>query len=160
MKKINLTTSYTLFDNLNELPKEVQNLFQKAVAIRDTAYAPYSNFQVGCVILLENDKIVTGNNQESAAYPSGMCAERVAIWNASSQYPNIKLLKLVITAKSNHKSVNKPIAPCGACRQSISEYEIKQTQAIEIYFMGETGKIIKVDSLSDLLPLSFDKSFL
>lgn len=160
MKKINLTTSYTLFDNLNELPKEVQNLFQKAVAIRDTAYAPYSNFQVGCVILLENDKIVTGNNQESAAYPSGMCAERVAIWNASSQYPNIKLLKLVITAKSNHKSVNKPIAPCGACRQSISEYEIKQTQAIEIYFMGEIGKIIKVDSLSDLLPLSFDKSFL
>ncbi len=124
------------------------------------AYAPYSGFQVGAAILLANGKIVTGNNQENAAYPSGMCAERVAIWSASSRYPNIVIKKIAITVKSSTKQVDQPVAPCGACRQTLLEYEINQKEPIEVFFMGEIGKVIKANSLQDLLPFSFDQSFL
>jgi cytidine deaminase len=160
MKKVQLSTSITVFETTHELPSEVQKLMEKAVEIRKTAYAPYSNFQVGTAFLLENGETVTGNNQENAAYPSGMCAERVAVWNASSQFPDVKILKIAITASSVNNPVTEPVAPCGACRQTLSEYELKQEDPIEIYFMGQSGNIIKTDSLHDLLPLAFDKSFL
>jgi cytidine deaminase len=160
MKKIQLSTSITLFDSVDELPKDVQQLMIEAVKVRKTAYAPYSQFHVGTAFLLENDEIVTGNNQENAAYPSGMCAERVAVWKASSEFPDVKILKIAITASSVNNPVKEPVAPCGGCRQALSEYESKQDSKIEIYFMGETGGIIKTDSLHDLLPLAFDKSFL
>ncbi len=160
MKEINLTSTFTVFENLTELPKDVVDLFKKAVTTRNNAYAPYSKFQVGVAILLEDSTIVSASNQENAAYPSGMCAERVAIWNAGALHPNKKIKKIVITAKSNSTTLNRPVGPCGACRQSISEYEIKQEENIQIFFMGEVGKIIKSNSLSDLLPLSFDKTFL
>ena len=97
------------------------------------------------------------SNQENAAYPSGMCAERTAIFYASAKYPNAKFLKMALTAGSMEHETNSPIPPCGACRQAISEYEIKQESPIEIYFMGATGKVIKSDSLANLLPLAFDK---
>ncbi len=160
MKEINLTSTFTVFENLTELPKDVVDLFKKAVLARNNAYAPYSKFQVGVAILLEDGTIVSASNQENAAYPSGMCAERVAIWNAGASHPNKKIKKLVITAKSNSTTLDRPVGPCGACRQSISEYEIKQEENIQIFFMGEVGKILKSNSLSDLLPLSFDKTFL
>jgi|TARA_B110000240_G_C13505025_1_gene455740 cytidine deaminase len=160
MKKIQLSTSITLFDSVTELPKDVQQLMDEAVKVRETAYAPYSKFHVGTAFLLENDEVVTGNNQENAAYPSGMCAERVAVWKAGSEFPDVKILKIAITASSVNNPVTEPVAPCGGCRQALSEYETKQDSKIEIYFMGETGKIIKTDSLHDLLPLAFDKSFL
>jgi cytidine deaminase len=160
MKKIQLSTSITLFDSVTELPKDVQQLMDEAVKVRETAYAPYSQFHVGTAFLLENDEVVTGNNQENAAYPSGMCAERVAVWKAGSEFPDVKILKIAITASSFNNPVTEPVAPCGGCRQALSEYETKQDSKIEIYFMGETGKIIKTDSLHDLLPLAFDKSFL
>jgi len=160
MKKIQLSTSITVFETVDELPKDVQTLINAAVEISKTAYAPYSKFHVGTAFILENGEIVTGNNQENAAYPSGMCAERVAVWKASSLFPDVKILKIAITASSVSNPVKEPVAPCGACRQALSEYEIKQGANIEIYFMGETGKIIKTDSLHDLLPLAFDKSFL
>jgi cytidine deaminase len=160
MKKVQLSTSITVFETTHELPSEVKKLMEKAVEIRKTAYAPYSNFQVGTAFLLENGETVTGNNQENAAYPSGMCAERVAVWNASSQFPDVKILKIAITASSENNPVTEPVAPCGACRQTLSEYELKQEDPIEIYFMGQSGNIIKTDSLLDLLPLAFDKSFL
>jgi|TARA_B110000908_G_scaffold170847_1_gene231611 cytidine deaminase len=160
MKKIQLSTSITLFDSVTELPKDVQQLMDEAVKVRETAYAPYSKFHVGTAFLLENDEVVTGNNQENAAYPSGMCAERVAVWKAGSEFPDVKILKIAITASSFNNPVTEPVAPCGGCRQALSEYETKQDSKIEIYFMGETGKIIKTDSLHDLLPLAFDKSFL
>ncbi len=160
MKEIKLSTSFTVFDDLNELSKNDKALFLEAQTARDNAYAPYSNFQVGAALLLDNNKIILGNNQENAAYPSGMCAERVAIWNASSQYPKSKILKIFITAKSNLKKVTEPVSPCGSCRQTIAEYELNQDTNIEIFFMGEIGKIIKSNSLKDLLPLVFDKKFL
>lgn len=160
MKKLEITTPITIYDSVNELPKVVQVLMNEAVKIRKTAYAPYSKFHVGTAFLLENDEVITGNNQENAAYPSGMCAERVAVWQAASRFPGVKIKIIAITASSKENPVTKPVAPCGACRQALSEYEIKQADNIEIYFMGETGKIIKTDSLHDLLPLAFDKSFL
>ena len=160
MKKIQLSTSITVFETVDELPKDVQELMNEAIKIRETAYAPYSKFHVGTAFLLANGETVTGNNQENAAYPSGMCAERVAVWKASSEFPNVKILKIAITASSENNPVTEPVAPSGGCRQALSEYEIKQDSNIEIYFMGQSGNIIKTDSLHDLLPLAFDKSFL
>jgi len=160
MDEIKITSKFTIFSNSDELSKSDKQLYFKAKDTRKNAYAPYSKFNVGVSLLLENGQIILGNNQENAAYPSGMCAERVAIWNASSQFPNIPIRKIFISANTNNKSINKPVPPCGACRQTIVEYEIKQEQNIEIYFTGDTGNIIKAGSISDLLPLAFDKSLL
>lgn len=160
MKKVKLTTEITVFDTVEELSKSVKLLMNKAIEAKATAYAPYSKFKVGAALLLENGIIVTGNNQENAAYPSGICAERVAIWKAASDYPTQKIMALAITASSSTQITKEPVAPCGACRQSLFEYEIKQKENIEVYFMGEIGKIIKTNSILDLLPIAFDKSFL
>ncbi|CAM2978353.1 cytidine deaminase [Flavobacterium succinicans] len=160
MKEISITTSFQQFDSLLELPSEIQHLMQEAVKIRKNAYAPYSQFRVGAALLLDNQEIICGSNQENAAYPSGLCAERVAIFYAGAKYPGAKITKMAITAASDTNPTTEPIPPCGACRQSIAEYEIKQDQAIEIFFMGETGVIYQSDSLKNLLPFMFNKKFL
>lgn len=160
MDELKITSKFIIFSNSDELSKSDKQLYFKAKDARKNAYAPYSKFNVGVSLLLENGQIIMGSNQENAAYPSGMCAERVAIWNASSQFPDIPIKKIFISANTNNKSINKPIPPCGACRQSIVEYETKQEQNIEVYFSGDTGNIIKASSISDLLPLAFDKSLL
>jgi cytidine deaminase len=160
MKKIDVVASATIYENVSELPLDVQLLMNKAIEARKQAYAPYSKFYVGAALLLENNQIISGNNQESAAYPSGMCAERVAIWKAGSDFPGVKVKQLVITASSSNSKVDRPVGPCGACRQTLSEYEINQKEPIEIYFMGEVGKIVKTESLLSLLPFSFDSTYL
>ena len=160
MKKVTITTNFDVFETIQELPTDIQNLMHEAVAIRKTAYAPYSHFKVGTAILLDNGEIILGSNQENAAYPSGLCAERVAVFYAGTKYPEAKILKMAISAASDNTTTSAPIPPCGACRQSIAEYEIKQNIPIEIYFMGEIGSIYKSDSLKNLLPLLFDKKFL
>ncbi|MEO8237713.1 MAG: cytidine deaminase [Flavobacterium sp.] len=160
MKEISITSSFLEYNSLDELPKDVQNLMDQAVEIRKKAYAPYSQFRVGTALLLDNGKIVLGSNQENAAYPSGLCAERVAIFHAGSIYPEAKILKMAITAASDTNQTKAPIPPCGSCRQSIAEYEIKQDTPIEIYFMGEIGSIYQSASLKNLLPFMFDKKFL
>ena len=160
MKKIEISTSVTVYTDVSELSSEDKMLMDKAVEARKKAYAPYSKFKVGAALLLENNQIVLGNNQENAAYPSGMCAERVAIWKAGSEFPGVKILKLVISASSSITKVERPVGPCGACRQSLSEYEIKQKQPFEVLFMGEVGEIVKTASLLSLLPFSFDSSYL
>lgn len=160
MKKIEIRSEAIVYNNISELSLEDQMLMGKAIDARKNAYAPYSKFNVGAALLLENNKVVLGNNQENAAYPSGMCAERVAIWKASSAYPNVKILKLAITASSTITKVDKPVGPCGACRQTLSEYEIKQEQPFKILFMGEIGEVVKTESLTALLPFSFNSSYL
>ena len=160
MKEISITSSFSVYNSLEELSKEIQNLMNQAVEIRKKAYAPYSQFRVGAALLLDNGKIVLGSNQENAAYPSGLCAERVAIFHAGSIYPEAKILKIAITAASDTNQTTAPIPPCGSCRQSIAEYEIKQDTPIEIYFMGEIGEVYKSASLKNLLPFMFDKKFL
>lgn len=160
MKEIIIETPLVVFDSIEELQLDVQELMKKAIYARQNAYAPYSNFKVGAALLLDNGEIVFGSNQENAAYPSGLCAERVAIFHAGAVFPQAKILKMAITAGSMTTVTTKPIPPCGACRQSIFEYEFKQDQSIEIYFMGETGEVYKSNSIQNLLPLTFDKNFL
>ena len=160
MKKIEITSSATLFKDISELSLEDKMLMNKAIEARNKAYAPYSKFNVGAALLLENNEIVLGNNQENAAYPSGMCAERVAIWRAGSEFPGVKIKKLAISASSEISKVDKPVGPCGACRQTLSEYEINQKEPMEVIFMGEVGEVVKTESLLSLLPFSFDRSYL
>ncbi len=160
MKEISITSSFTIYDNINELSQDEQDLMNQAIEIRKKAYAPYSKFRVGAALLLDNGKVILGSNQENAAYPSGLCAERTAIFYAGSAYPEAKILKMAITAASDTNQTQAPIPPCGSCRQSIAEYEIKQDTPIEIYFMGEIGEVYKSASLKNLLPFMFDKKFL
>src|SRR6187549_2243408 len=101
MKEIIITSKINVFESIEELPQMEQNLMQKAIEVRKKAYAPYSKFRVGAAILLENGEIVIGSNQENAAYPSGLCAERVAIFHAGAVYPDVRILKIVITAASD-----------------------------------------------------------
>ena len=160
MKEVKIETRLKVYDSIKELPQEIITLMSFASKARLNAYAPYSKFMVGAAILLDNGETVTGNNQENACYPSGLCAERTAIYYAGSKYPKSKILKLAITAGSQDEGTSKPIPPCGSCRQAILEYEIKQDHNIEIYFMGTSGKVIQSYSLANLLPLGFDQSFL
>ena len=160
MKEITINTTISVFNGIPDLPLEIQSLMNQAIETRKNAYAPYSRFRVGAAIVLDNGKIVLGSNQENAAYPSGLCAERVAIFQAGAIYPNAKIVKLAITAASDTNPTLSPIPPCGACRQSIAEYEFKQEEPIELYFMGEKGEVYKSNSIANLLPLSFDKSAL
>ncbi|UFH35869.1 cytidine deaminase [Flavobacterium acetivorans] len=160
MKEISIVSKFSVYESTSELPNDIQNLMEKAVSIRKKAYAPYSKFRVGAALLLDNGEIVLGSNQENAAYPSGLCAERVAIFQAGAIFPEAKIIKMAITAASDTNKTIAPIPPCGACRQSVAEYETRQESPIEIYFMGESGEIHKSASLKNLLPLMFDKKFL
>lgn len=155
MQTISITSTFTVYPSVSDLPADVAALMQQAVDVRLNAYAPYSHFHVGTALLLDNGKVVVGSNQENAAYPSGLCAERVAIFHAGAVYPDAKIVKMAITAASEQRLVSEPIPPCGACRQSIAEYELKQDTPIEIWFMGETGSVYKSDSLKNLLPMVF-----
>ena len=160
MKELTISATFKIYEQLSELPSAVFSLMASAISVRKSAYAPYSKFKVGAALLLDNGEVVVGSNQENAAYPSGLCAERVAIFQAGTLYPNAKIIAMAITATSENHKVVDPIPPCGACRQSIAEYETRQDGGIEIYFMGEEGAIIKSESLSDLLPLMLKKSYL
>ncbi len=158
MKEIKIETKLFVFDSENDLPKNISKLMNDAKKARLNAHAPYSNFAVGAAILLDNDEVIIGNNQENASYPSGLCAERTAIYYTGAKYPDAKILKIAIVAGSLNSETSQPIPPCGACRQAIAEYEVNQNTPIEIYFMGTSGKVLKSDSLENLLPLIFDKS--
>ncbi len=155
-----ISTKFTVFDSSKELSLVEQKLLKKAITVRDSAYAPYSGFLVGATVLMQNGDVFSGNNQENAAYPSGICAERVAIWSAMAALPDGKIKKIFISARSIKTLVDRPVAPCGACRQAIAEYETKQHSDIEIFFTGEIGEIVKSNSIKDLLPWMFDNSML
>ena len=126
MKEINISTQLQVYDDSSELTEDIQSLMKAAVKARENAYAPYSKFNVGAALLLDNGEVVIGSNQENASYPSGLCAERTAVYYAGAKYPNSKIIKMAITASSQNQITDSPIPPCGACRQSISEYEIKK----------------------------------
>lgn len=155
MEEKEVKIRYTIYHSIEELSKEEQLLLEKAKISTKSAYAPYSGFNVGAAILLENGIIVTGNNQENAAYPSGLCAERVAMFAASSHYPNIPMKMIAITANSERFEVNFPISPCGSCRQVMSEYETMQNQPMKVILMGSKGDIHVIDTIADLLPFMF-----
>lgn len=160
MKKINIPTTFYAYNTTTDLPLEIQNLMQKAANIRQQAYAPYSKFQVGAAILLKNGEVVLGANQENAAYPSGLCAERTAVFAAGANFPNQEIVAICISASSTIKDTLEPIPPCGACRQSLLEYENKQAKPIPIYFMGKSGQIMQSPSIKNLLPFVFKEDSL
>lgn len=156
MKKVEVVTTFIEYESIRELAPQDQELMEKAIAIRKDAYAPYSQFRVGAALLLEDETFVLGSNQENAAFPSGLCAERTAIFQAGALHPNKRILKMAISATSDVKVTDHPIPPCGACRQSILEYEVKQAQPIELFFMGAEGIVCYSPSLQNLLPFHFD----
>ncbi len=156
MKKVEIVCRLTEFENAEELNSEDQNLLRMAKESAMNAYAPYSHFNVGAAVLLENGIIVKGNNQENASYPQGLCAERVAIFAASAQYPGVPVKSIAVTARSAEFKIDKPVAPCGACRQSIAEYEHRFGKNIHIILSGDEGKIMTSESIGELLPYQFN----
>lgn len=159
MKNQQIITHITEYETYNELSDIEQGLVIKAIDTAKKAYAPYSNFKVGAAILLENGEIITGNNQENAAYPSGLCAERVAMFYANAKYPNVAVKAVTVTVVKNGEVLAEPAPPCGSCRQVMLETEVRFGQAIKIYMAGQ-HRVLSVDSAKSLLPITFDKNYL
>ena len=152
--------NYQRFKSQADLPADLLRLMVQAIAARANAYAPYSSFQVGAAVLLENGTVVLGNNQENAAYPSGLCAERVAVFHAAANYPNVPIKAIAISASDKNTPTTTPASSCGNCRQAMAEYEQKQQQPISLLCMGASGEVILVDSVLSLLPFAFNSEFL
>lgn len=143
----------------DELTVEEQQLIEKAIQTARKAYAPYSKFHVGACLLLDDGTFVEGNNQENAAYPDGLCAERVAMFAANAMHPESPVKMMAIAAVYQDKLLDQPVYPCGSCRQALLESENRFNQPVRILMHGKSG-IHVVNSIKDLLPLSFDSSFL
>ena len=145
--------------SLEELDKSVQLLINKAKDQVNKAYAPYSGFHVGAAVELENGEIFVGSNQENSAYPSGLCAERVAIFYANAQYPDVAVKSIAIAAFTNGNFLDEPITPCGSCRQVLIETEMRFKKNITILLYG-TKRVYMLENVKQLLPLCFEKSSL
>ncbi|TLF40957.1 cytidine deaminase [Maribacter aurantiacus] len=159
-KKKKIGFDILIYDSSKALKESDRTLLEKSMEARGNAYAPYSNFQVGAALELENGEIVIGNNQENASYPSGLCAERVAVFYAGAKFPNVAIKTLAISVQSKNSEVLEPAAPCGNCRQSLFEYEHRQKSPIRILMMGAQGKVVECPSIAAILPLGFDNSYL
>ncbi|WP_455590447.1 cytidine deaminase [Bacteroides sp.] len=156
MKNLTITAIINEYQ-YDELTPIDQSLIDTAIEATGRSYAPYSRFSVGAAALLANGIVVTGTNQENAAYPSGLCAERTTLFYANSQYPDQPVLTLAIAARTEKDFIDTPIPPCGACRQVILETEKRYKHPIRILLYGKQC-IYEVQSIGDLLPLSFDSS--
>lgn len=155
MKILNYNLTVSEYESLSELNAEEQNLVAEAVKATLGSYAPYSQFHVGCAVLLENGVIITGANQENAAFPNGMCAERVALFYTGAHYQGVAIKTVAVAVQSDNPIAPDPIPPCGGCRQTFAEYEDIQGKPIRILMLGNNGKIMAVDSINNLLPFSF-----
>ncbi|HHW81477.1 MAG TPA: cytidine deaminase [Bacteroidales bacterium] len=158
MKQIDLTTKITVY-SYDECTEVEKSLIDAAKEATSNAYAPYSKFHVGAALLLENGKIITGNNQENAAYPSGLCAERTAVFYANAQYPDQKIEALAVAAFYNEKFTDDLISPCGSCRQVLLEVESRYNSPVKI-MLYKNGEVYVAESMSSLMPLSFTKDAL
>lgn len=141
------------YDMLNELEKGTRDLLQQARYAAKDAYAPYSVYCVGAAVLLEDGTVITGNNQENAAFPSGLCAERVALFYAGARYPDLAVKAIAVSASDKEGKIHKTVSPCGACRQVMRETEIRHGNSVKVILDGE--KIRVLESVGDLLPLDF-----
>lgn len=144
----------------SELSESDAELLSKAEEAAENAYAPYSQFNVGSALRLENGELVIGTNQENVAYPSGLCAERVALFSASTNFPNEPVEALAVTARSKKLVHNDPLSPCGACRQVISEYQHKQKSPIRLIMGGQGDSVWIFEDASSLLPFGFEADYL
>lgn len=152
IRKESIVQKYSSFE---ELPDADKALLLKARESVKTAYAPYSKFHVGCALRLNNGTVIQGSNQENIAYPSGLCAERVAIFSAGANFPDQPVQAMAITVKADDYVVDEPIMSCGACLQSMSEFEMKFEQPMRIILQGETGDIYVAEGLRTFMPFMF-----
>jgi cytidine deaminase len=150
-KKIEI--NFKEYSSLKDLSEHDFSLVEMAEKNLVNSYSPYSQFKVSSLILLEDNINVLGTNQENAAYPSGLCAERVAVFSAKSTYPNKKVLKVVIVTEQGNEF---PFSPCGSCRQALMEYELTQGAPIEVILKSGNSKIWVFESIKDLLPFAFE----
>ncbi len=157
MIKKSLNIDYLEYTSINDLEGDWLDLIHEADNNLENAYAPYSNFKVSAVCKMANGHIVKGVNQENGAYPSGLCAERVAVFAAKSQFPDQKVDKIVITTAD---TTTVPVSPCGACRQVLIEYEMTQNQPIELVMKSGDSKVWQFKSVKDILPFAFNGEFL
>lgn len=146
---------FEIYTSLNQLDVQVQQLINKAQEATENAYAPYSNFLVGAALLLQDGSIVTGTNQENAAYPSGMCAERVALFTAISQHPKAVIVRMAVVARRRDEKELAPAMSCGSCRQVMLEFEIRQHKPFEVIMQNQERQWVKARSAQSLLPFSF-----
>jgi cytidine deaminase len=151
--------NYDLLSNWKELPIEEHVLVEQAYAAMENAYAPYSEFKVGACALMDDGSFVLGNNQENAAFPSGICAERVALFYAGANFPNKKVITLCIVARGDLMPASQLLSPCGGCRQVMLESENRQKQPIRVLLVNQDGRTMILDSVIQLLPFGFGRIF-
>ncbi len=155
MKEITLKINYTEYDSVKEMSPEDQELVKAANEAREGSYSPYSNFQVGAALRLADGTIVKGANQENAAYPSGLCAERTAMFWASANYPDVPFDTMAIAGADKGVLCESPASPCGACRQVMAEYQKKYGRPLRTIWVG-SKRIRKFQKVEDILPFIFD----
>ena len=153
LKEINIT--YREYGSADELPEAEKALAEKAIEATSRSYSPYSGFHVGAAVKLSNGETVTGANQENIAYPSGLCAERTAMYYASATYPDAVMEAIAIAAVQNGSLCDLPASPCGACRQVMAEYQTKAGKNMKIILAG-AKKVMVFDKVDDILPFIFD----
>lgn len=159
-KKHTLEIQVDIYDHIDELSDKDQKLINAARMACELAYAPYSNFWVGAAVQLNTGEIIKGSNQENAAYPSGLCAERTAVYWIGANHANSAIETVAVSAKHAHTDNFLPVTPCGSCRQTLSEYETKQGKSIRMILEGKNGQIWVVPSIESLLPLKFSEDSL
>jgi len=155
MDKRNLEIQYTVFKGMEELIDEDRMLVDRAKQISLSAYAPYSMFRVGAAVLLDNNEIFTANNQENASYPEGLCAERIALFYAMSQYPSQGIKSIAIYGNNGKDELTGFISPCGGCRQVMLECENRGKNKIRILLSGLSGEILLIEGVGNMLPFQF-----
>jgi cytidine deaminase len=155
MKKKQFSISYELYSDISTLSAADSALLTQARLATKLAYAPYSHFKVGAVAQMANGEIVSGSNQENASYPAGICAERVLLSTAASIYPGVAIKAIAISYKGKGIKSDRPVAPCGICRQSIMEFEQRFNQPIRLILGGMKGEVFVFDTIKSLLPLEF-----
>lgn len=155
MEEKNIHITYRKAATPSDLAASEQDLFNLALEALESAYAPYSRFKVGCALRLENGNIVIGSNQENMAYPSGLCAERVAIFSASAHFPGVAIRELAVAARPLVADETLTVSPCGACRQVMMEYERIQNEPMKIITGSAYGPVFCTENARALLPLAF-----
>lgn len=157
-KTLSQTTQISCYSNVSELPEKWQDLVAKSKEVLPSAYSKYSGFSVGAAVLLDDDTVVLGTNQENIAYPSGLCAERNALFSIGTNYPNHIIKAIAITASSIHGQVTTPVSPCGGCRQVMIECETKQNQAIPVIMSSQSEEVWVTDDVKTLVPFYFSSN--
>lgn len=158
MRSLDLTTKILVYGN-DECDDAIKKLIDSAKSATSNAYAPYSTYNVGAAVLLANGVVVTGNNQENAAYPSGLCAERTALFYANAQYPDVAVEAIAVAAYHNGAFTQEVCSPCGSCRQVLVEVETRFGHSVRIIMCGR-DEVYEAASIKDILPLSFGKEAL